>query len=211
MKGAFLPIASVVLMLPVAALASSKTYTVQPFESISVASDIALKAKIGPEQSVTAKVAGGNFEDLLVGVQNGRLTIAQREHPFRLGGNDHSYRMTVTVPALHSLAVSSSGRLAVSGLKSDDLSIAATSSGRVEAEGTCGTLAVTVSGSGRVDASDLHCADVKAQVSNSGRIAVYASDSFSGRASDGGRIEVSGKPQTVDVDHASDGAIDIAD
>jgi hypothetical protein len=232
MKGAYLPIAAALLALPLAAQASTKTYTVQPFESISVGSDIALEATVGPAQSVVAEIAGGNFDDLVLGVQNGRLTISRREHPMWIGGNSgRHYKVKVTVPMLHGLAVSSSGiatvvgslfgdialaasssgRIAVDGLQVSAASIKASSSGRVEAAGTCDALQAMVSGSGRIAASELRCANVEARASNSGRIAAFASKAFSGHASNGGRISVSGKPQSVEVDKGSGGSIDIAD
>jgi len=106
---------------------------------------------------------------------------------------------------------SSSGHAKVAQLRGGTVEVHASSSGVVEAAGSCATLEAEASSSGRILAGKLECATLLAQVSSGGGVEGFASKSFEGHASSGGSVTVGGKPAQVQKDQSSGGVIVIRD
>jgi hypothetical protein len=216
MKRAFLLVAAVLLALPVAAQAGTKTYKVQPFERISVSAGIRLDATVGPAQSVVATTDGEDFSDLVVKVENGRLIIGRQPHwgwfGWRHGPN---YRVSVSVPALHGLAASSAAAATVKGaLTGDMIGLSTSSSGSANvAEVRGGAVALHASSSGRLNIAALKGGPVNMHASSSGNIAVKAFDggAVTVHASSSGGVRAGGTCETLNVEASSGGRVRAGD
>jgi hypothetical protein len=211
MKRLLVTIALAPLALAANAGAATKTYTVQPFERISVAAGIELKAQIGPAQSLVAETDGNDFTDLVIEVDGGELMIGRPMRPFSFNwGQRPHYKVTVTVPALHGLHASSSGSADVTGPVTGDAEIAASSSGRAKlAEIKGGAVALHASSSGGLEIQTLEGTSVAAHASSSGHLEVaqMRAGVVSAHASSSGGMEVSGSCDTLDADASSSGRI----
>ena len=211
MKRALALIAALSIAAPTGAMAGTKTFAVQPFESISVAAGIELKVEVGRPQSIVAESDGGDFSDLVIDARGGDLFVGRPARWFSLGWNrGPSYKVTIAVPALHALEASSSASADVSGSITGNAEIAASSSGRANiSEIQGGSVALAVSSSGDVEITSLQGTSVEALASSSGhaRVVQVRSGTVEIHASSSGGVEAAGSCTTLTAEASSSGRI----
>ncbi|MFZ1990943.1 MAG: DUF2807 domain-containing protein [Alphaproteobacteria bacterium] len=203
-------IAALSFMAPAGAMASTKTFTVQPFASISVAAGIALKVEVGPPQSIVAET-DGDFSDLVIEARGGDLFIGRPPRWFSFGWDrGPDYKVTVTVPALHGLETSSSAVADVSGSITGNAEIAASSSGRANvSEIQGGSVSLAVSSSGDIEIASLQASSMEAHAASSGhaKVAQLRAGTVEVHASSSGVVEASGSCTTLTAEASSSGHI----
>lgn len=212
MKRVLASIVALPILLPAGAMAATKTYTVQRFDSISVAAGIELKVTVGPQQSIVAETQDGDFKDLVIEADDGALYVGRPARWFSFGWNPVGphYRVTVTVPALNGLQASSSAVANVSGPITGNAEIAASSSGRANiSDVQGGAVALQVSSSGDIEIANLQSSSLAAQASSSGHASVTQarSGAVEVHASSSGVVEAAGSCSTLTAEASSSGRI----
>ena len=210
------------------ALAETRTYDVPDFDGLDVSAGIKVMYETGVPTSVEVENRKGDFDDIIVEVDDGDLVL-KRPRKFGWGGNRAPYTVTVGVLSLSEVEVSSGAHVEGSGLTGEDASIEASSGAHVditgiavgeieidsssgshiEAAGSCAELEAEASSGSTIRAEDLQCTSVSADVSSGASIRAYATDRVSGEASSGGSIRVEGGATNVTADESSGGSVSV--
>lgn len=218
---------SALIALP--ALAETRTYDVPAFDSIDVSAGIEVYYETGTAQSVSVENRKGDFEDIIVEVDDGDLVL-KRPRKIGWGGRRTSYTVTVSVPSLSDIEASSGSHIEGSGLSGDEASIDVSSGAHavitnisasqidievssgsdVEASGTCTELDAEASSGASLDAADLKCAAVEADVSSGASITAHATDRVNADASSGGSIRIRGGATDISTAKSSGGSISVS-
>jgi len=215
------------LALPGVALAATRTFDIEAFDKVSIASGIEADITVGPARSVVAETKADNLDDLQISVKDNVLRIE------RSGGKWFSswfsferpprYHVQVTTPALRSLVASSGSDVTVkgslegdfavtsssgsdvelSGIKGGNVKVNASSGSDISITGVCVSLEAQASSGSDVEADGLKCENVSVQASSGSDISVAASKSVTGNASSGSDVTVRGKPPAVQVEKSS--------
>jgi Putative auto-transporter adhesin, head GIN domain len=106
-------------------------------------------------------------------------------------------KVRVTVPQLHALNVSGAGQITVSGMSGDGLDVSIDGASNLEANGTIGTLTVSMDGAGNLDLSHLEAVSATVTVNGAGSIQVNATGSLVATVNGVGSINYYGKPSKV--------------
>ena len=225
----FLRISAFLLLLPVAALAATRSYDVGAFDALYVAAGVEVEVTIGTSRSVVAETRSGDFDDLRIAVEGNVLKI---DRPSRgwFSPARPNYQVRVVTPLLRSLSIASgseadvkgpltgdfvveaaSGSEArVSGIQGGAVKARASSGSELEISGTCTTLAAESSSGSDLDARELRCETVTVEASSGSDVAVFASRSVSGKASSGSDVRVHGAAPSVQVSTSSGADVDIS-
>lgn len=217
------------LLLPVAALAATRTYDVGNFDALYVAAGVEVEVTIGSSRSVVAETRSGDFDDLRIAVEGNVLKI---DRPSRgwFSPARPNYQVRVVTPLLRSLSVASGaeadvkGPLAgdfaveaasgsearVSGIQGGTVKARASSGSDVEIAGTCTTLSAESSSGSDLDAQELRCETLTVESSSGSDVGVFASRSVSGKASSGSDVRVRGAPPSVQVTTSSGADLDVS-
>lgn len=197
------------IALTAPALAATRTVDLPAFDRIDASRGVEVNVAVGGAQSVSAENKDGDFDDLVLEVKHGvlRATRKERAFNFRRGPN---YTITVRMPTLVGLEVSSGAETNVTGVKANAFSIDASSGAEANVAGTCERLNADASSGAEIDASDLICAVVDVDVSSGADADVHATKSVTADASSGGSAKVHGSPKEVDADKSSGGSVRMA-
>ncbi len=205
-----IPLAITAFALASPASAETRTVDLASFDKVSASNGIDISINVGGSQLVTAENKDGDFDDLILEVKNGRLRASRKGNG--MGWRKRpNYTISVTMPALNSLDLSSGADADVSGIQSDNFSVDVSSGADADISGTCGSLDAEASSGADLDASDLICANGRVDVSSGADIEVHVTQTLSADASSGGSITVYGNPKEVDKDKSSGGSIRISD
>ncbi len=178
-----------------------------------------------------------DFDYLELSVADGRLEASTNFNlaDFILRGgilgalfrDDDPLIVHVTMPALTSVSASSGSQVAVarmsgdrlettaasgartelSGIAYESVMLSAESGSRVNAAGTCVTIAASAESGAQVNAAGLECRDGRADASSAGRMHVFAGTELTANASTGANIAVHGDPETLDATTATGGNV----
>jgi len=215
-------ISACLLLLPLTALAATRTYEVASFEAVSAAAGVDVDITQGPSRSVVAETRTGGFDDLRISVQGNLLKIDRQPRGW-FQFMRPSYTVHVVTPVLRSVTGSSGSDVTVKGAGAEDFAVDASSgsdihvsglkAGNVKAHassgsdlklaGTCATLQVEASSGSDVDAESLRCETATVHTSSGSDISLYASGSVTGSASSGADVRVGGSPPVVKVETSS--------
>jgi hypothetical protein len=185
-------------------VAATQARDVAPFSSVDLARSNNVVLRVGGKQSVVVRGDDNLLDRVTTDVQKGTLVIGNT--PGDLTTNSPMSVM-VSVPSLTALSLSGSGNIAVSGIKTETLTVSLRGSGNLTGRGTASRLDVTVGGSGNAFFERLVANDVKAMVSGSGTIFVTATRSLDGSVPGSGVIVYAGNPQDVTKSVSGMGAI----
>jgi hypothetical protein len=220
--------AACLLVLPVAALAASRSYDTGAFDAVSVAAGINVQITLGPVRSVSAETRSDDLDNLRIAVQDNVLRIDRpRRSWFFFRQPD--YRVRIVTPTLRSVVASSGADVDVKGTsageftvhassgsdvqvslnKADTVKAHASSGSDLEISGVCSTLDAEASSGSDLDAGGLKCETVKIQTSSGSDVSVFASRSVTGRASSGSDVQIGGAPPVVQVDKSSGADVSI--
>lgn len=195
-------------LLATPAFAETQTFNLAGFTRVSAAAGTTVNVTVGGDYSVVAESTGKGLEKLRVEVVGDELQIG-RKHKTISWGRSERVVVTVTMPALSGLDVSSGASLGATGVDAGAFALDASSGGSLEVTGRCDALTVDVSSGGDIDARGLLCRTAVADASSGGNADIYASESITGDASSGGNIDVYGKPKNVSKDTSSGGSVSV--
>jgi hypothetical protein len=179
---------------------------VAPFTSVELAGSNLVTVRVGAPRSVAVHARRDMLGRVSTQVRGGALVIA--DVPGR-GGTNGPTHVSVTVPALTSLAITpgGSGVVDVSPISNHSLAVTLAGDGVVTASGITTQLTVRLSGSGDVELGQLTARDVRATVSGSGHAVVMATGSLDALVTGDGVIQYAGSPAHLSTSVTGSGAI----
>lgn len=166
------------------------------------------------------------FEEMQFEVRSNKLNIG-RKGKSSWGRSSGKYEVYITMPEIHDLSVSGSGKMIIEKtFSTDDLDLVVSGSGRlqtrvkaksvdavisgsgqIEIIGEASSLDAKISGSGKVNGKQFTVANVDASISGSGNVYVKATDSIESRISGSGSIYYSGEPKHLNNNSSGSGKI----
>lgn len=189
------------------------------FKGVSLHSADNVVVKQGSTVSVTVSGPADEVARTETVVSNGRLEIRKRgEGKMSWGKNEPPVVVTVTMPTIESLSVSSSGGirtegtitgadLALSLAGSGDIHVAANltgacttavaGSGDVQLSGSCANHAVRLAGSGDIKAAKMMATNATVKLAGSGDVSVAAVTSLDISVSGSGDVRYTGAPKNL--------------
>lgn len=208
-------------------LAQDRVYDLEGFTRIDASAGLTVDVTVGPDFAVEAEALRGNIDRLEVSVRGDRLILSRESRLFTLGREDR-FVVTVTLPALEAVNVSSgtsatveagaasrfvadvsSGAdLEITGLEAGAVVASSSSGARMEISGACDTLDASSSSGSTLRAGDLQCAAVSARASSGSSLSVFADETVSADGSSGASIRISGNPRVDDIDLSSGADVD---
>ncbi len=216
-------IAACALALPAAAFGATRTYDLDGFEKVSVASGVTVDIRIGAPRRIVAETRAEHFEDLRVTVEGNLLRIERPRRSWFSFSKRANYQVHIVTPALSAVAASSGAEVEVTGSVQGDFSLDASSGSEVDVSavqggnvrvrtssgsdvsisGSCVSLEAEASSGSDLDADGLRCENVSIRTSSGSDASVVATRSVTGQASSGSDIRVAGGPQLVKVEKSS--------
>ncbi|GAA3945210.1 head GIN domain-containing protein [Hymenobacter algoricola] len=199
--------------------AGRETREVASFSQVTLANSVTVVLVQGSPQKVEAEGAAEDLAHLETTVRNSRLRIGTVRETSPL--SSYRFRSSVTVyvttPAVSALSVSGSGSLkAAAGVKSPNLSLSLSGSGRLEVgavqatnvsssvagsgtiilgQGSVSQHEVSISGSGSIKAASLRADNCQVSISGSGDCHVNAARTLDASIMGSGDVHVSGNPK----------------
>jgi hypothetical protein len=226
--------ASAFLFLTGSALAESRSYTLPPFDGVSVSGGISAVVEVGGEQAVVADApASAILDRLVVEVRGGQLEIGFEWNAldwlFNFGRNK-GVVVHVSAPALSQASASAAADMDVKSISGDVLSFDSSSGAsmsiqgakgvRVSANsssganltlsGSCDQLVGSTSSGASLSAQSFDCQNVDVDASSGGYASVSATVSIDADASSGGSIDVFGSAPNVQSNTSSGGSVSFA-
>lgn len=190
------------------AFAETKTYALADFTRVSAAAGVSVDVTAGGDYSVVATSSAEGLERLEIKVIAGELQIKRVSKGWRWKRGDE-VNVTVSLPALEAVDVSSGASVDAVGVDAGAFAIDVSSGGSLDIVGRCDALTVDVSSGGSVDAEQFQCRTANASASSGGSADIFASESVNGDASSGGSVDVAGSPKIVNKDTSSGGSVDV--
>ena len=183
---------------------ATQTREVAPFSSVELAGGNNIVLRVGEKQSVVVKADDNHQNPVTTPLNNGALIIGNT--PRSLTAKS-PMSVEVNVPSLNALALTGSGNIVVSGIRTESLTVTLSGSGNLFGSGTATSLDITVSGFGNARFTQLDAKNVHAVVSGSGVIFVTATKSLDASVPGSGTIMYAGNPQDVKKSVTGSGAI----
>lgn len=183
---------------------------VADFHAIEAGGGMRVEVEHGDTPAVWLDGDAQDFDDVSVRVRNGRLDIGRDTGLFNFGSGP-DVTVHVVASGIDSLDFGQGVSARVTGLDADDLEVEVSTGSAARLEGRCTRLDVDISTGGSLRASDLICEDVDASASTGGGATLHATQSFTGRASMGGDLDVHGAPDAHDLRMSMGGSIRIRD
>jgi Putative auto-transporter adhesin, head GIN domain len=183
---------------------ATQTREVAPFSSVELAGGNNVVIRVGERRSVVVKADDNLMNRVTTDVKSGALVIGNTPGSLRAKS---PMSVEVNVPSLNALALTGSGNIMVSGIKTESLTVTLSGSGNLFGSGTATSLDITVSGSGNARFTQLDANNVHAVLSGSGVIFVTATKSLDASVPGSGTIMYAGNPQDVTKSVTGSGAI----
>ena len=202
-----------------------ETREVNGLSGVELATKGTLYIEVGSEESLRIEAEDNLMEYLETEVSGGRLRIGTRERVNLRNSEPIKYYLTVT--ALDTIKISSSGDIEAPALEADDFSVSIASSGNLEidalnashlkvsisssgdldiAAGAVETQDVTISSSGNYDAEDLESDEAEVRINSNGSATIWVRDSLKVNLNSSGDLRYRGNP-TVDASTNSSGDV----
>jgi hypothetical protein len=175
-------------------VAATQTRDVAAFNRVELAGGNNVVIRLGERQSVVVKADDNLLNRVTTDVKSGALVIGNT--PGSLTAKS-PMSVEVNVPSLNAVALTGSGNIMVSGIKTESLTVTLSGSGNLFGSGTATSLNITVSGFGNARFTQLDANNVHAVVSGSGTIFVTATKSLDASVTGSGTIIYAGNPQDV--------------
>ena len=188
--------------------ANAESRNVGAFHAIDVVGTLAVTARIGPAASVEVTGDPDLVKQVTTMVKNGTLVI-DTPRDFGRGRRNAKIEVTVTAPALKSVAIAGTGTLDVSGLDAKAFVASILGTGALRLDGRADTLHVAIGGSGQVKAKDIVARSVEVDVDGTGQAVVHAKEAFAADVSGTAVVHVHGKPKSVKKSIRGTAVIDV--
>jgi hypothetical protein len=227
-----LPLAAataVFLLFTSSAFAETRTLDVDPFHAVEITSGITADISVGGAQSVVAdSPTSGDFDQFRYEVRAGVLHIWYDWSLLRLFDfADRNLKLTIAVPSLDAMTVTSGANAKAAGLAGDSLKleltsgasasaygvaaksydIAVTSGAHLDMDGTCGTAKIEVTTGASFTAQKLVCDDVVASATTGASLAVTANQTIGGEVTTGASLTVYGTPAVKSLETTTGGSL----
>jgi opacity protein-like surface antigen len=223
--------ATAALLLSAASAMAAETRTLETttFTGIEITSGIDAVITVGGPQSVVAVAPSANdFNDFKYEVRDGVLHVWYDWNILRLFDfTDHNMKVTISVPALDTLASTSGSTVDASGISGDhlkldvttgasakvvDMSVKAydlsvTTGSHLTIAGTCESMHAEVTTGANADAKDLACRDLVAEATTGASFVITASGTIDGETTTGASITVYGNPTVNHLEANTGGSI----
>lgn len=190
--------------------AESRTFTATAFSAIELGGPYQVQVTTGQPVSVRAEGSRAGLDSMQVEVRDGRLIIKNRNGWSQMG-RQNAVRVQVTVPALRSAVVTSSGELSIDRVQGAAFEGATAGSGSLRlGDVAVQSLKLATSSSGSVAAERARGERIEGGVAGSGSLrmnAVEARELDLGLASSGS-AKVAGQAERVRYGVAGSGSID---
>jgi hypothetical protein len=183
---------------------ASETRDVAAFAAVDLAGSNNVTIHVGGRQAVVVSADDNLVDHVTTRVEGGKLIIGTTSGSFT---TKTPMNVDVTVPALHAVTLSGSGRVVADGIDAERMTVALPGSGILRASGTVTTLAVDHSGSGDAQLGGLVASDVRAVLGGSGRIVVTATKSLDATVTGSGAIFYRGDPAQVTTSVTGSGVV----
>ncbi len=212
-------------------LAETQRFDISGFDQLSIAAGIEANIVAGPDFEVIAEARNQRVLRKLDIELHGHTLYINRKTNLRdwVFGNNTNIQVTISLPELRDVSVSSGAAAFVSGSYADDFSGSASSGAVLEiddlttdtvdfsvssganihASGRCHFLEVSVSSGATLDAEGLRCQTVDVSSSSGASASVFASEVLDSSASSGGSVQVYGAPDQTDISDSSGGDTDM--
>lgn len=205
-----------------------ETLNLSDFDEVHMGTAGEVYIKQGNKVEVVIEASERRKESLDIEVRGGRLYIKnKRGWNWRDWARNGDLTVYITMGRIEALKVSSSGRIIGEGvLKTDDMDLAVSGSGRIEIEteardlassisgsgrilltGKCTMNDVSISGSGRLLAEDMESEEYYISISGSGNCKINVSKAIDARVSGSGRIYYTGNPDKVHSKISGSGSV----
>jgi hypothetical protein len=184
-------------------VAATATRQVGPFSGIELAGGNNVVIRVGAKQSVTVHGDANLLRLVTTDVRGKRLVIGTRDSFITAA----PMSVAVSVPVLDAISLSGSGRLTISGIDAELLTVTLDGSGAVFARGHADRVDASLTGSGNLELQRVVTRDAHAVVSGSGQIWLYATRSVRASLPGTGAILYSGDPPQVTKDVSGTGAV----
>jgi hypothetical protein len=185
-------------------VSATQTRGVAAFDRVELAGGNNVVIRVGEKQSVVVKADDNLLNRVTTHVRSGALVIGNT--PGSLAAKS-PMSVEVNVPSLKALALTGSGNILVSGIKTESLTVTLSGSGNLLGSGTATSLDITVSGYGNARFTQLVANKVHAVISGSGAIFVTATKNLDASVPGSGTIIYAGNPQDVTKSVTGSGAI----
>ena len=195
-----------------AAAEDSRNFDLAAFDRIDIATGVTAEITVGGEQSVHVETDKGDFEDLVVKVDDGELVIKREwKRRFGIGRKKAKYKLIATVTDLNAVEASSGSSLTASGIEGSDFDVDTSSGASVKLSGNCDTINADGSSGSSVSASNLICKDAIADASSGASLSLHATESVDAEASSGASVTISGGAEKTRISKSSGGSISVRD
>lgn len=183
--------------------AATDQRAVESFTKVRVNSAIAATVIVGPDISVTVTADDNILPQVTTNVTAGRLDVS-------LQGSltiETPVSVAISMPSIESVEATSAATVTVTGVQSDSLSAAASSSGSIVARGNADTVNVSADSAGEADLGGVPAQTATVRVGSAGRATVNAQLSVGGSVDTGGVLRVEGSPPELNVSTESGGVV----
>ena len=190
----------------------ARTFDLASFDRIDIATGISAKISVGSEQSIRVETNKGDFEDLVIKVDDGVLEIRQDwKSNWRGGSKKPRYKVIASVQDLNGIDASSGSSVTATGISGGDFSVEVSSGASVDLTGTCDRIDAKGSSGADTSAKNLVCENADARASSGASLVLHADTGVQAKASSGGTITVYGGATDVSTRKSSGGSIRIRD
>lgn len=222
MKTIFLTI-SIGLFTLVGLAQEVETRKLSSFSGIKVSEGIDAYLKKGSKEEVRVEASGTALSNVITEVSGNYLKIHMEEGVYR----NRTVKVYVTYVSINDIGASSGANVFHEGLlKTDDLTLKASSAGTIELkaeaktveagassageiviEGSAGSVELDASSAGEIDAYNLTCNKAEAEASSGASVKLSVVKDLDARASSGGSIRYRGNPERSNTNASSGGSV----
>jgi hypothetical protein len=221
--------AAVFLLFPISAFAETRTLDVEPFHAVEITSGITADISLGGAQSVVAdSPTSGDFDQFRYEVRAGVLHVWYDWSLLSIFDfADRNLKLTIAVPSLDAMTVTSGADAKASGLTGDSLTIevtsgasasaygvagksyeiAVTSGAHLDMDGTCATAKLEVTTGASLTAQKLVCDDVSASATTGASLTITANQTIGGEVTTGASLTVYGTPAVKNLETSTGGSL----
>jgi hypothetical protein len=222
MKSIFLTL-SISLFVFVALAQESETRKLSSFSGIKVSEGIDAYLKKGSKEEVRVEASGTSLSNVITEVSGDYLKIHMEEGVYK----NRTVKVYVTYVSINNIGASSGANVFHEGiLKTNELTLKASSAGTIElkteaitleagassageivVEGNAGNVELDASSAGEIDAYNLTCAKAEAEASSGASVKLTVVKDLEARASSGGSIRYRGNPERSNTNSSSGGSV----
>ncbi|MEO1252221.1 MAG: DUF2807 domain-containing protein [Pseudomonadota bacterium] len=200
--------AAAAIMAGATAQAAERTYPAdETITGLKAARGVVVRLIPGDEQQIRASTDATDFDELVVEVKKGVLTVS-RKMSFNIDTSPR-YEVEVTLGEIDYLKTATGSVVEAGSFALGDL-VASIDTGSVATiSGSCDELDVEVSTGGVFEADGLQCSSVRAKASMGGVAEVYASADADATARMGGVVTIAGSPESVQKNKMMGGVVEV--